>query len=99
MMLRRYKAAVTKAKKRSLVTSVIAGILALFWMAAGVAVVLVKSEKRGAWMLYLLSPCAFAYGVVWILVMLHGRQLKSGETVSGMRALLKLDFDYFKGQD
>jgi hypothetical protein len=68
-------------------------------MAAGVAGVLVKSEKKGAWILYLLSPCAFAYGVVWILVMLHGRQLKSGETVSGLRALLKLDFDHFKGQN
>ena len=99
MMLRRHKAAGTKAKERSLLTSVIAGSLALFWMAAGVAVLFVQSEKSGAWMLYLLSPCAFAYGVVWILVMLHGRQLKSGETVSGLRALLKLDFDHFKGQD
>jgi hypothetical protein len=83
-------------EKRSLVASIMAGCFALLWIGGGVAALIVKSDKERAWLLYILSPLAIAYGVVWLLVMLHGRRLRPGETASGLKALAQLNLRHFK---
>jgi hypothetical protein len=83
-------------EKRSLLASIMAGFFSLVWIAGGIAALIVKSEKERAWILYILSPLAITYGLVWLLVMLHGRRLRSGETASGLKALAQLNFSHFK---
>jgi hypothetical protein len=85
-----------KTQKRSFVTTIMAGMFALLWIAGGVAAPIIASDKERGWIVYLLSPFAIAYGLVWVLVMLHGRQLRRGETSSGLRALAQMNFSHFR---
>lgn len=76
--------------------STLAGIFALIWIFAGVAAFVVEFDKEKAWLRFIIAPFSIFYGIVWVLVALHGRQLRSGETKSGIMALARLDFRHFK---
>ena len=85
-----------RKQKRSFVVSILAGLFALVWISAGIGALVFGSNKERGWVIYLVAPLAIAYGLVWVIVMLNGRQLKNGELMSGFQALAKLDFDHFR---
>jgi hypothetical protein len=84
-----------KRKEPSLVVSAFAGLLAVIWIAAGIAAAAV-SMAGGRWQYFLVAPFAIGYGVIWLVVMLHGRQLKRGETIPGLKALFRGDLKHWR---
>jgi len=66
---------------------ILAALFAAIWIAGGIGAALV-SITGGRWQYILISPFAIGYGLIWVLVMLLGRQLKPGETLPALKALL-----------
>ena len=84
-----------KKQQRSPTVTAIAALLAALWIAAGIAATMAALTNRGSPLLFLLSPLAVCFGLIWILVMLHGRQLSVGELIPGLKALVRLDLKHF----
>ena len=62
----------------------VAGILAAVWLAAGVVAVAV-GLMSGRWLLVVLGPLAFGYGVLWFRVAQTGRRLDAAWLRRGSR--------------
>jgi len=86
-----------KRKEPSLIVSAFAGLLAVIWIAAGI-VAAVVSMTGGRWQYVIVAPFAIGYGVIWLVVMLHGRQLERGETIHGLKALFRGDVRHFRSR-
>ncbi|MCE3003388.1 MAG: hypothetical protein LW860_11925 [Xanthomonadaceae bacterium] len=74
----------------------LAGVVAAAWLAAGVVLLVLAWRERSRWGFAALAPLLLGYGVVWILVALHGRPRRTGETIAGLKALVRLDFAHLR---
>jgi hypothetical protein len=84
-----------KRKEPSLLLSAFAGLLAVIWIGAGIAAAVIPMTG-GRWQYIIVAPFAIGYGVIWLVVMLHGRQLERGETIPGLKALFRGDLRHFR---
>jgi hypothetical protein len=84
-----------KRKGSSLLLSAFASLLAVIWIGGGIAAAAVSMTGE-SWQYIIVAPFAIGYGVIWLVVMLHGRQLERGETIPGLKALFRGDLKHFR---